>query len=151
MNRKPEGQASAVPVNAEVARLISNVVDQAIARFVARVNAVGITLEDLFLASAAIQELPLEICDREARIRCLARLFDGQSYKIIAVNARLEAMSRIVGCGQISCWVRPKMAAEVVFLAAVKEPMLFANGGWSFESDSFVLFVLEQGALDSRA
>ena len=151
MNSKPAGQASAVPVNAEVARLVSNVVDQAIANFVARVNTVDVTLEDLFLASAEIQKLPLETCNREARTRCLARIFNGQTYKVIAVNARLEAMARVVRSGKIRRWVRPYMVAKIVFLAAAKEPILFTNKEWSFESDSFVLFVLEHAAVDGHA
>ena len=151
MNSKPAVQASAVPVIAGAVRLVSSVVDQAIASLVAQLNAVGVTLEDLLLASDAIQRLPLETCNREARTRCLVRLFNGQTYKVIAVNARLEAMARMVSSRRIRRWVRPYMVAKVAFLAAAKEPILFTNKEWSFESDSFVAFVLEHAEVDGHA
>ena len=151
MNRKPEEQASAVPVIGAAVRLVSSVVDHAIANLVAQVNAVGVTAEDLLLASAEIQKLPLETCNREARTLCLDRIFDKETYKVIAVNARLEAMARMVSSGKIRRWVLPNMVANVVYSAAAKESILFTNKEWSFESDSFVALVLQHAGVDGHA
>ena len=120
MNNTPAAQTPAVPA---IADLVRNV-DQARADLIARVNAVSVTVEDLLLASAEIQKLPLETCNREMRTRCLALIFKGQNYKVIAVNSRLEAMGRVVRSGKIRRWVLPNIVAEVVFLAAAKEPIL---------------------------
>jgi len=149
MNRKPEEQASAVPVIGAAVRLVSSVVDHAIANLVA--HAVGVTAEDLLLASAEIQKLPLETCNREARTLCLDRIFDKETYKVIAVNARLEAMARMVSSGKIRRWVLPNMVANVVYSAAAKESILFTNNEWSFESDSFVALVLQHAGVDGHA
>jgi hypothetical protein len=151
MDITPAAQASAVSDIAEGASPISKVVDQATANLIARANAVSVTAEDLFLASTEIQKLPPETCNRAARTRCLDRIFDGQSHKVIAINARLEAMARIVSYAKIRRWVLPNIVAKVVFLAAAKEPILFTNKEWWFESDSFVAFVLEHAAVDGRA
>src|SRR6266567_5441200 len=151
MGSTPAVQAPAVPAMAEEKALVGNVVDQATANHIARVNAVSVTVEDLLVAAAEIQKLPLKDCNREARTHCLARMFKGQGYKAFAVGSRLEAMARVVRSGKIRRWVLPNIVAEVVFLAAAKEPILFTNKEWSFESDSFVVFVLEHAAVDGRA
>src|SRR6266702_4415068 len=146
MDSKPAVQAPAVPGIAEDEDLVPNVVDQATANLIARANAVSVTVEDLIIAAAEIQRLPLETCNREARTHCLARMFKGQGYKAFAVGCRLEAMARVVSSGKIRRWVLPNIVAEVVFLAAAKEPILFTNKEWSFGSDSFVVFVLQHAA-----
>ena len=118
MGTTPAVQAPAVSGVADGAGLISNVVDQATANLIARANAVCVTVEDLLLASAEVQKLPLKDCNREARTHCLARMFKGQGYKEFAVGSRLEAMARVVSSGKIRRWVLPNIVAEVVFLAA---------------------------------
>ena len=151
MNSKPVVQAPAVPATADEAGRVRNVVDQATANLIARVNAASVTVEDMFLAAAEIQKLPLETCNREARTRCLSRIFGGQNYKVIAVNARLEAMALVVRSGKIRRWVLPKIVAEPVFVAAVKAPLLFTEGEWFFEQDAFVACVLEHADVDGHA
>ena len=151
MNSTPAVQAPAVPAIAEEAGLVRNVIDQATANLIARVNAASVTVEDMFLAAAEIQKLPLETCNREARTRCLARIFSGQNYKVIAVNSRLEAMARVVRSGKIRRWVLPNIVAEPVFAAAAKAPLLFTENEWFFEQDSFVACVLEHSYVDGHA
>jgi hypothetical protein len=133
------------------AGLVSNVIDQATANLIARVNAASVTVEDMFLAAAEIQRLPLETCNREARTRCLARIFNGQTSKVIAVNFRLEAMALVVRSGKIARWVLPNIVAEVVFLAAAKEPILFSKKEPFFELESFIASVLEHAQVDGHA
>jgi hypothetical protein len=151
MNGTPAVQASAVPVIADEAGFVRNVIDQATANLIARVNAASVTVEDMFLAAAEIQKLPLETCNREARTRCLARIFNGQDFKVAAVNARLESMAEVVRSGKIRRWVLPKIVAEPVFMAAAKAPLLFAENKWFFEQDSFVACVLEHATVDGHA
>jgi hypothetical protein len=127
MDSTPVVQALAVPAMAEDVGPVSNVIDQATANLIARVNAVCVTVDDLLLAAAEIQKLPLEICNGETRIRCIAPLFNWQTYKVMAINARLEAMGAIVRSGKIQRWVLPNIVCEVVFLAAAKEPLLFTK------------------------
>ena len=147
MNNGPAVQAPAI---SEEEDLIGNVVDQATANPIARANAVCVSVDDLIIAVAEIQKLPLETCDREARTRCLARMFK-QNDKVIAVNSRLEAMAQVVRSGKIRRWVLPNIVAEIVFLAATKEPILFVEEEPSFDAASFVSFVLANAAVDGHA
>jgi hypothetical protein len=142
MNSTPVVQAP-VPAIADEVGPVGDVVDQATDNLVARVNAVGVTLDDLLLAFAEIQKLPVEICDGETRIRCIAPLFNWHVDKVMAVNARLEAMGKIIRAGKVQHWVLPNRICEVVFVAAAKEPLLLANHYYAFDPDSFVAFVLE--------
>jgi hypothetical protein len=151
MNSTPVVQTPAVPAIAEDAGPVSDVVDQATADRIARVNAVGVTVDDLLLAAAEIQKLPLETCNGETRIRCIAPLFNWQVYKVMAVNARLEAMGEIIRSVKVQHWVLPNRIGEVVFLAAAKEPLLLANHYYFFDPESFVAFVLENAAVDGHA
>lgn len=152
MNGKPAVQPPAVHAIVEEAGLLrSNVVDQTTANLIARVNAVGVTVDHLLLAAAEIQKLPVEICDGETRIRCIAPLFNWHVYKVMAVNARLEAMGKIIRSGKVRHWVLPNRICEVVFLAAAKEPLLLANHYYVFDPESFVAFVLENAEVDGRA
>lgn len=151
MDSNPAAQAPAVPAIAEEKALVRNVVDQATAHLIARLNAVSVTVEDLLLASAEIKTLPLKECNREARTHVLARMFKGQGYKAIAVGFRLEAMARVIRSGRIRRWVLPNIVCEVVFLAAAKEPILFTKNEWFFEQDSFVTSVLEHAHVDGHA
>ncbi len=89
-----------VPVVGDEAALVRDVVTQETANLIARVNAVAVTAEDLLLAIREIQKLPLETCDREARTRCLALMFEGRQGKAFVVNARLEAMAVAQKSGQ---------------------------------------------------
>jgi hypothetical protein len=147
----PVGQAPAVPALADGP--VGNVIDQATANLIARVNAVSLTAEDLMLASTEIQKLPLETCNREVRTRCLAPMFKGRHGKAFVVNARLEAMAELVRAGKIPrCWILPNMVRDSVYLAAAIEPLLFtANNESFFEPESFVAFLLESAEVDGHA
>src|SRR5450755_586424 len=142
MNRKPAVQAPAVPVFAD--GLVRNVIDQATANLIARVNAASVTVEDMFLAAAEIQKLPLETCNPETRTRCLALIFNGRRGKAFVVNARLGALAQLIAADKIpSCWVRPNMVRDLVFLAAATEPLLFtANNESFFDPECFVASLL---------
>src|ERR1022692_1586356 len=132
---------------------IGNAIDQVTANLIARVSAVSLTAEDLLLAAAEIQKLPLETCNREARTRCLALMFEGHRGKASVVNLRLEAMAQLIAAAKIpSCWVRPNMARDLGFSAAATEPLLLtANNEWFFDPESFVAFLLETAEVDGRA
>ena len=151
MDRAPAVLAPAVPAPADEASRVRNVLDQDTANLIARVNAVPVTVEDMYLAVAEIQKLPLETCNREARTRCLARIFNGQDYKVIAVNYRLEAMGQVVRSGKIRRWVLPNLVAEVVFFAAATAPILLTEDDWHFDQEAFAASVLENAAVDGHA
>jgi hypothetical protein len=136
---------------AEDAGPVSGLVDQAAANLIARVNVVTVTVEDLLLAAAEIQKLPLETCNGETRIRCIAPLFNWHVYKVMAVNARLEAMGQIIRAGEVQHWVLPNRICEVAFLAAGNEPLLLANHYYVFDPESFVAFVLENADVEGHA
>ena len=152
MNSKPVAQAPAVPAIADEEGPVRNLVNQTTANLIARVNAVSLTAEDLMLAATEIQKLPPKTCNREVRTRCLALIFDGRHGKAFVVNARLEALAKLVRADQIPCcWVRPTMLRDCVFSAAATEPLLFtANNEPFFDAESFVAFLLETEA-DGRA
>jgi hypothetical protein len=151
MDCTPEVQVPVSPDIADEAGRVRNVIDQATANLIARVNAASVTVEDMYLAAAEIQKLPLETCNRGARTRCLSRVFSGQNYKVIAVNARLESMAEVVRSGKIRRWVLPKIVAEPVFVAAAEAPLLFTEGDWFFEEDAFVACVLGHADADGHA
>jgi hypothetical protein len=151
MDRAPAVPAPAVPAPADDASRVRNVLDQDTANLIARVNAVPVTVEDMYLAVAEIHKLPLKTCNREARTRSLARIFNGQTYKVIAVNSRLEAMGEVVRSGKIRRWVLPNVVAEVVFFAAAKAPILLTEKKWFFDQEAFVAFVLDNAAVDGHA
>jgi hypothetical protein len=151
MISKPALKAPAVPAIADEAGPVRNLIDQTTANLIARVNAVGVTVDDLLLAAAEIQKLPLETCNGETRIRCIAPLFNCRTYKVMAVNARLEAMGAMVRSGKLRRWVLHNIVCEVIFLAAAKEPLLFKKKESFFDPESFVAFVLENAAVDGHA
>jgi hypothetical protein len=151
MNSTPAIQTPAVPVVADGP--IGKAIDQATASLIARVNAVPLTAEELMLASAEIQKLPLDSRDREARTQCLVEMFNGQRGKASVVNLRLAAMAQLIRAERIpSWWVRPNMARASVFSTAATEPLLLnANNDWFFEPESFVTFLLETAEDDGHA
>lgn len=153
MNGEPVVQAPTVPVIAEDGGRVRNLIDQTTARLIARVNAVSLTAEQLMLAAAEIQKLPLETCNGEARTRCLVLMFNGQRGTAFVVNARLEAMAHLARAGKIPrCWSLPNMVKNSVYLAAATEPLLFnANNEPYFEPESFAAFLLESADVDGRA
>jgi hypothetical protein len=153
MNRKPAVQVSEVPAIAPEAGPGRPLIDQTTANLIARVNAVSLTAEELMLASREIQKLPLETCNREARTRCLALIFNGRRGKAFVVNARLEALAQLIAADKIpSCWARPNMVRDSVFSAAATEPLLFTASNESFfDPESFVAFLLETAQVDGRA
>ena len=153
MNSTPVVQTPAVPAIAPEAGPVRPLIDQTTANLIARVNAVSLTAEELMLASREIQKLPLETCNREARTRCLALIFNGRRGKAFVVNARLEALAQLIAADKIpSCWARPNMVRDSVFSAAASEPLLFtANNESFFDPESFVAFLLETAEVDGRA
>ena len=153
MDSTPAVQATSVPAVADEIGFLGNPINQRTANLIARVNAVSITGEELMLAAAEVQKLPLETRNREARTRCLALMFEGHRGKASVVNLRLEAMAQLIAAGKIpSCWVRPNMARDLVFSAAATEPLLLtANNEWFFDPESFVAFLLETAEVDGRA
>jgi hypothetical protein len=153
MNSTPVVQTPAVPAIAPEAGPVRPLIDQTTANLIARVNAVSLTAEELMLASREIQKLPLETCNREARTRCLALIFNARRGKAFVINARLEALAQLIAADKIpSCWARPNMVRDSVFSAAASEPILFtANNESFFDPDSFVAFLLETAQVDGRA
>jgi hypothetical protein len=143
----PTVQAPAVPAIAEEAGLVRN--DQATADFIARANAVFVTIDDMFLASAEIHKLPSEDRNWEGRMNCLTQIFRGRRDKAFVVNARLEAMARLVSAGKLPYGVLPtgvdglNLIADPVFMAAAKVPILFIDKESYFEPEPFAVFVLE--------
>jgi hypothetical protein len=103
------------------------------------------------LAAVEIQTRLLKGCNREARLRCLAQVFDGQEDKVIAINFRLEAMGRVVRSGTIQPWVLPNIVRDIVFVTAAKASLLCADKQWYFEQDSFVASVLELAHVGGHA
>jgi hypothetical protein len=157
MDSTPVVQAPAVPAIAEDGAPVGNVLDQATANRIARANSVSVTVEELILAAAAIHKLPYVERDLRGRTQCLAEMFTGQGYKVLAVFARLEAMVKIIRSGRVSHWASPEapdggsQVADPVFLAAVSEPILFAEYESYFEPESFIASVLENAAVDGHA
>jgi hypothetical protein len=60
-------------------------------------------------------------------------------------------MALVVRSGKIARWVLPNIVAEVVFLAAAKEPILFIKKEPFFELESFIASVLEHAQVDGHA
>jgi len=149
MNSTPEMQAISVAVAAD--DLGRNVMDQATANLIARVNAASVTAEDMCLAAVEIQTRLFKGCSRKARIRCLAQFFACQGDKVIALNFRLEAMGRVVRSGRIRPWVLPNVVRDIVFMTAADAPLLCSEQQWYFEEDSFVASVLERAHVDGHA
>ena len=150
-------QAPEVPAMTETEGRVGKVVDRASLDLMARTNPVRVSLKDILLASAEIHKLQPEARNRKGRTRCLASIFHGQRQKAIAVNARLEAMARLVRAGKIPCWVLPaaangvQMIAYPVFLAAAKVPLFFIGKDAHFEPAIFVAFVLEHAQVSGHA
>ena len=150
-------QLPEVPAKTEAEARAGNVVDRASLDLMARTNPVRVSLKEILLASVEIHKLPPEARNRKGRTRCLASIFHGQRQKAIAVNARLEAMARLVRGGMIPCWVLPaaangfQMIADPVFLAAAKVPLLFIGKDAHFEPAIFVAFVLEHAQVSGHA
>jgi len=153
MNSTSVVQTPPVPAVADEASLPWNVINQRTANLIARVNSVSTTGAELMLASAEVQKLPVETCDREERIHCLAQMFEWHPSKASVVNLRLEGMAQLIAAGKIpSCWVRPNMARDTVFSAAATEPLLLdANNAWFFEPESFLAFLLATEEGDGHA
>jgi hypothetical protein len=140
-----------VPAVAEEAGLVSNDIDHITVNLVARVNAVSVTAEDMCLAAVRIQTKLRKGCDREARLRCLAQVFNGQEDKVAALNFRLEAMGRVVRSGMIRPWVLPNIVRDIVFAVAAKAPLLCTGKQCHFDQGSFVASVLELSHVDGHA
>ena len=151
-------QIPAVPAMTEAEGRARNVVDRASLDLMARTNSISVSREDLLLASDEIHKLPPEARDRKGRTRCLMSIFHGQRQKAIALNARLEAMARLVRAGMIPCcWVLPaaangvQMIADPVFFATAKVPLFFIDKEAHFEPAIFVAFVLERAPVYGHA
>jgi hypothetical protein len=138
-------------VSALAGGLDSSVIDQATADLIARVNATSVTIEEMCLAAVEIQTRLLKGCNRDARLRCLDQVFDGQEDKVVALNFRLEAMGRVVKSGKIRPWVLPNIVRDIVFVAAVNAPLLCVEKQWYFEQDTFVASLLDLAHVDGHA
>lgn len=157
MDSKPAVPATAVSAIAEAEDRARNVVDPASADLMARSNAISVSVEDIHLASAEIHKLAVEERHGQGRTDCLLQLFRGQRDKAFVVNARLEAMARLVRAGKVPCWVLPAgadgvhMIADPVFLAAAKVPLLFMEKESYFEPVAFVALVLANATVYGHA
>jgi hypothetical protein len=153
MNSKPEAHLHAVPTVADEASVLSNIIDSVDAEFVARSNAILVTLDDLFHGSDEIHKLPREEMSWDGRMDCLTRIFRGRRDKAFVVNSRLEAMSQLVNTGKLPYGVLPmdtagwNSLANSVLLAAAEMPILFLEKEPYFEPEPFAAFVLK----DARA
>jgi hypothetical protein len=153
MDRKPESPVIEMPANATAERRAAHVLDPPGAALMARSSAIAVSLADIHRACAEIYKLPPEERTRTGRTRCLLHVFCGQRHKAFVVNARLEAMARLVRAGQIPYWVRPpsadgvRMIADPVFLAAATVPLLFTAKESYFDPVAFVAFVLEHASV----
>jgi hypothetical protein len=157
MENPTEVQVATVRRITEAEGHAGNSADQTSLDLMARTNPIRFSLDDILLASAEIHKLPPEARNRNGRTRCLASVFHGQRQMAIALNARLEAMARLVAAGKIPCWVLPlgangfQMIAEPVFLAAAKAPLSFIDGEAYFEPAVFVTLVLEHASVHGHA
>jgi hypothetical protein len=155
MNRKPHSPARAVPTIAEMEDGASDVVDTFSADLMARSNAIPVSVEDMHVAAAAINRLPLEERDWEGRAQCLMPLFRGRRDKAFVVNARLEALGQLLRDGELPYWMLPASRQtrnnDPVYFAAAKVPLLFAQKEPYFEVFAFVACVLERARVYGHA
>ena len=119
------------------------------AEFIARSNAIVVTIDDMWRGSDEIHKLPSEETNWDGRMDCLTRIFRGRRDKAFVVNSRLEAMSRLVNAGKVPYGVAPmevagwNALANSVFLAAAEVPLLFHEKEPYFEAGQFAAFVLK--------
>jgi hypothetical protein len=147
MDRKPHLRA--VSTTADEVGVASNIIDSVDAEFIARSNAILVTLDDLFHGSDEIHKLPRKAMNWDGRMDCLTRIFRGRRDKAFVVNSRLEAMSQLVNAGKVPYGVTPmdtpdwNALANSVFLAAAELPILFHEKEPYFQPEPFAAFVLK--------
>jgi hypothetical protein len=148
MNSKPASHLRAVSTVAYEVGVFSNTIDPVDAEFIARSNAILVTIDSMLRGSDEIHKLPREEMNWDGRIDCLTRIFRGQRDKAFVVNSRLEAMSRLVNAGKVPYGVVPRKIAgwnslaNSVLLAAAEMPILFLEKEPYFEPEPFAAFVL---------
>ena len=126
------------------------------AEYIARINRVDVSSDDLLLLSKEVHHMPPEDRDWEGRAICAIRLFSDEEDKAIAVTARLEALARLIKSGNLPHWTRPvqedgaRLVAEPVFVAAANEPIMRSDEGHYFNTDSFTNRVLEESDVEGE-
>ena len=135
MDCKPASHLRAVASVANEGGVASKVIDPVDADFIARSNAILVTIDTMWRGSDEIHKLPREEMTWDGRMDCLTRIFRGQRDKAFVVNSRLEAMSRLVSAGKVPYGVVPmsiggwNSLANSVLLAAAEMPILFLRKG----------------------
>jgi hypothetical protein len=152
MDRKPASHLTAVSTTADQGGG-GNIIGPVDAEFIARSNAIVVTIDDMWRGSDEIHKLPSEETNWDGRMDCLTRIFRGRRDKAFVVNSRLEAMSRLVNAGKVPYGVAPmevagwNALANSVLLAAAQMPILFLEKEPYFQPEPFAAFVLK----DARA
>ena len=150
MDHKPASHLHVVSTAARKPGVSPNVID---AEFIARSNAILVTIDNMWRGSDEIHKLPREEMSCDGRMDCLTRVFRGRRDKAFVVNSRLEAMSQLVNTGKVPYGVLPmdtggwNSLANSVLLAAAEMPILFHEKEPYFEPEPFAAFVLK----DARA
>jgi hypothetical protein len=148
MDSKPASHLRAVATTADEGSVVSNFIDPVDAEFIARSNAILVTIDNMFRGSDEIHKLPREEMNWDGRMDCLTRIFRGQRDKAFVVNSRFEAMSRLVNAGKVPYGVVPmdtagwSYLANSVLLAAAEMPILFLEKDPYFDPEPFAAFVL---------
>ncbi len=148
MDRKPVSHLRAVSAPTDEVGVVSNAIDPLDAEFIARSNAIVVTIDMMWRGCDAILKLPVERKDWYARMDCLTQLFRGQRNTAFVVNSRLEAMFLLLDANSVPCGVVPMDAGwtgltSSVFLAAAETPILFLKRRPYFEPGPFAAFVLK--------
>ena len=123
-------------------------ITEALAQMSKRLNAVTITKEDLLLVTQEVHKLPPDKRDWKDRLQLMNRLFNGEQYKVLAIEERIVAMSALISKGDLPGWVVPDendgamKIAEPVWMAAASEPLLFKETGAYFETTKFLDYIL---------
>jgi hypothetical protein len=130
--------------------------DQRTVEYVARINRVDVSSDDLLSLSKEIHEMPPEQRDWEGRAICAIRLFSEQKDKALAVTWRLEALAKLISSESLPHWAKQeaedgaRMVAGSVFVAAAKEPILLSDEGPFFNPETFLNCVLEQSEVEGQ-
>ena len=148
MDRRPVSNLRAVPAPTDEVGVVSNTIDSLDAEFIARANAIVVTIDMMWRGCDAILKLPVEGIDWYVRMDCLTQLFRGQRNTAFVVNSRLEAMFLLLDANKVPCGVVPMDAGwngltSSVFLAAAETPILFLKRNPYFEPEPFAALVLK--------
>lgn len=131
--------------------------EQTNADLLAHLNSIAVSVEDLIIASDEVHKLPPAQRNWEGQTTCVARLFKGQRYKAFAVHSRLQAMAALITSGKLHLALVAetrdggRMVVEPIFIAAAKEPILFAETEPFFNADAFIDAVLRHSEVGGHA